>query len=183
MKFKVGDKVRIVKPLVEVEKKYIGNIVTISWVDPYDNERYRDKENNKYWRASELELALELIGEKITLKGIKKANGYYEIEMPKHNGYIWSYVANDKIFLQLNEEILDKQEKEYLRGLIRPFRDRVINIIKENDNNGEAFITITVKRFNDKDRKEAIMLPYFKKHTMYKGMELDKSYTLEELGL
>lgn len=87
------------------------------------------------------------------------------------------------VIFERKKEILDKQEKEYLRNLIRPFRDRVINIIKENDNNGEAFITITVKRFNDKDRKEAIMLPYFKKHTMYKGMELDKSYTLEELGL
>ena len=30
---------------------------------------------------------------------------------------------------------------------------------------------------------EAISLPYFKKGTMYKGMELYKEYTLKELGL
>ena len=28
-----------------------------------------------------------------------------------------------------------------------------------------------------------IPLPYFDKNTMYKGMELEKTYTLEELGL
>lgn len=179
MKFKVGDKARIVKPFWENEKKYIGNIVTISWVDPYDDERYKVKENNRYWRASELELELELIGEEITLKGIKKANGYYEIEMPKNNGYIFSYVTNDKIFLHLNEEILDEQEKKYLRGVIRPFRDRVKSIKKrEHYDHLWQDIVIYIK-----DHKGHLYFPEFEPNTMYKGMEVDKEYTLEELGL
>ena len=67
----------------------------------------------------------------ITLKCVKNEQGFYEIEMPKHNGYIWSYVADDKIILQLKEEILDEKEKEYLRAVIRPFRNRV-KWIKKN---------------------------------------------------
>jgi hypothetical protein len=111
----------------------------------------------------------------IILKGVKKAKGYYEIEMPKHNGYIWSYVANDKIFLQLNEEILDDIEKEYLRAVIKPFRNRV-KYIKKHTYYEKEYIEIYVKG-------EAIIFPYFKKNTMYKGMEKYKEYTLEELGL
>ena len=141
MKFKVGDKVKIKKAMFEFDKKYEGKVVTINWIDPYDEHRYRDKENGKNWRSCELELVE--VKEEIILKGVKKAKGYYEVEMPKHNGYIWSYVANDKIILQLNEEILDDIEKEYLRAVIKPFRDRVKYILKNHSNMGE-YITICV---------------------------------------
>ena len=113
--------------------------------------------------------------EEIILKGVKKAKGYYEVEMPKHNGYIWSYVANDKIILQLNEEILDDIEKEYLRAVIKPFRDRVGYIVKNLVGDIE-YITICVTG-------EFVNFPYFKKGTIYKGMEINKKYSFEELGL
>ena len=79
------------------------------------------------------------------------------------------------------KEILDKEEKEYLEAVIRPFRDRIKCIKKITTRNvapytEEEFIAI----FLD---KEAITLPFFKKDTRYKGMELEKEYTLDELGL
>lgn len=40
----------------------------------------------------------------------------------------------------------------------------------------EEYIGICIK-------EQETMLPYFEKGTMYKGMELDKEYTLEDLGL
>lgn len=78
------------------------------------------------------------------------------------------YVDNKK-------EILDKEEKRYLSNVIRPFRDKIICIIKHRDINKE-YIEIVLD-------SEYIMLPYFKKKSMYKGMKLEGRYNLEELGL
>ena len=77
------------------------------------------------------------------------------------------------------KEILDAEEKEYLSNIIKPFRDRVTKIEKFEDNRDrqKEYITIYIK--ND----YAIILPNFKKNTMYQNMELDERYTLEELEL
>lgn len=74
------------------------------------------------------------------------------------------------------KEVLDVKEKEYLSAVIRPFKGRV-DYIKKMDITGKEFICIYLK--NDED----IDFPYFKKGTMYKGMKLDRRYTLKELGL
>ena len=73
------------------------------------------------------------------------------------------------------KEILDKAEKEYLGAVIKPFRTRAESIVKEEGFDDEH---IAIKLEDD-----CITLPYFKKNTMYKGMKLNKEYTLEELGL
>lgn len=80
-------------------------------------------------------------------------------------------------------QILDKEEKEYLSNVIRPFRGKVESISKrlEFDEQWE-YIAICYK---DRDSNDltALYLPCFKKGAMYKGMELIKEYTLQELGL
>ncbi|MDQ0153653.1 hypothetical protein J2S20_002375 [Moryella indoligenes] len=74
-------------------------------------------------------------------------------------------------------EILDKVEKRYLSAVIKPWRDRVIRIAKTSSNIGKKErLSITI---NGDD----IYLPEFDPNTMYQGMELDRGYTLEELGL
>lgn len=74
------------------------------------------------------------------------------------------------------EPILDEKEKEYLCNVIRPFRNSVKCIVKYTNYVDEC-ITIFFENNNP------IYLPYFKANTMYKKMKVDKSYTLEELGL
>lgn len=76
----------------------------------------------------------------------------------------------------VEKEILDDVEKEYLSAVIKPFKDRVKYINKWDCPIGE-FIEIGIS--ND----AAIPFPNFKKGTMYKGMEVNKNYTLKELGL
>ena len=83
-------------------------------------------------------------------------------------------------------DILDKQEKEYLRNVIKPFRNRVKYITKEAEIN--AYESIVMDVINPLNASfyfgtEYINLPYFKQGTMYKNMEVGKKYTLEELGL
>lgn len=93
--------------------------------------------------------------------------------------------CNDCQLLSLNwlseeykEPILNDAEKEYLSAVIKPFRNRVDYIMKEeNICSSTEFIHIDL---SDGDIAD---FPNFKAGTMYKGMEIDKSYTLQELGL
>ncbi len=79
----------------------------------------------------------------------------------------------------IKEDILDAKEKEYLSNVIKPFRNRVKYIKKCNLTS--EYISIWYEDIiNGSDN---FSLPYFKKGTMYKNMELCKAYSLEELGL
>lgn len=80
--------------------------------------------------------------------------------------------------IKLPKPILDKVEKEYLSNVIKPFRDSVISVCKHRVRECE-YIAI---KYSDIE-KGFTFLPFFKKDTMYKGMELDKEYSLEDLGL
>lgn len=73
-------------------------------------------------------------------------------------------------------EPLDYVEKKYLSEVIRPFRKEVTTIKKLEVPSGREYILILLK-------DDVMCLPRFAKDTMYKGMEYDKTYKPEELGL
>ena len=80
-------------------------------------------------------------------------------------------------------QILDKEEKEYLSAVIRPFRNKeevVITIIKVCMCGVES-LEINIKR--NFDFETILCFPPFEEDTMYKGMEANKDYTLKDLGL
>lgn len=85
-----------------------------------------------------------------------------------------------KYEIKAKKPILDEIEKEYLSNVIKPFRNRVTNIIKFNNYDNEKYQYICIKIKNE---WSGILLPNFIKGTMYKGMEVNKNYNLEELGL
>ena len=121
-----------------------------------DEDRY---ENSKTYRYNE------------DLDGIKDNSDYGRIIKIEEPEYTTVYASK--------VEILDEVEKRYLRGVIRPFRDKVKTIKKGTLNiNDEQYISI-----NFENTANNFALPNFKKGTMYKGMGVDKKYTLEELGL
>ena len=88
------------------------------------------------------------------------------------------FVINTKL-----NSILDDKEKEYLSAVIRPFKGRVKCIRKRQYGLTREFIVIVVNFYNDSTREENIDLPLFKRGSMYKDMEVNKDYTLEELEL
>ena len=96
----------------------------------------------------------------------------YQVKYNNTNGIDW-FTVHD---LELVKEILDEKEKEYLRNVIKPFRDKV-TIIQKGGNGFREFIKIGIE--NDAD----INLPYFEEGKMYKGMNIRRTYTLSELGL
>lgn len=73
--------------------------------------------------------------------------------------------------------ILDDVEKEYLSAVIKPFRSRVKYIKIAEIGGTKRFVHI---KLCDND---SMNFPDFKVNTMYKGMKLEREYTLEELGL
>ena len=91
-------------------------------------------------------------------------------------------LTGEKEIIKLHKPILDEKEKDYLSSVIKPFRDDVISIKKYNNGySNYSCIVIEVKPFGIP--KEFIDLPSFRSGTMYNGLETNREYTLEELGL
>lgn len=126
-----------------------------------DKVRVKSKEENKYTTYG-----IER-GDICVIKRIK-----ITIEKDGIMGYI------DYKNVELVEEILDETKRKYLADVIRPFKNSVKYICKQQScaNKNQEFISIILK-------KDALKLPYFTAGTMYKDMEIDRNYTLEELGL
>ena len=93
-----------------------------------------------------------------------------------------SYLAAFAEWLDMEHEdekqILTSTEREYLNAFIKPFRDRIRGIEKDEyapDNTGFLYFYM--------DNNDDFCLPYFQMGTMYKGMDAGIEYTLKELDL
>ena len=207
MKFKIGDKVKLNKNIKDfrygragVSYEEIGTIIEIN--------KYRytvDFPSHVSWDGTEEELVLaeytyedlkkSPIGTKVTFENgevlVKDKENYFEnVNRCREIANLYNLKDNcsdlGKIIkieeptyqtvYEYKPEILDETEKRYLRRVIRPFRDKVTYIRKFVYSTGDAKIDIVVENWD-------ICLPTFPKNQMYKNMEDDKEYTLEELGL
>lgn len=113
------------------------------------------------------EIVTEITGKKICPTGVDNCNCCKELI------YEW-------LLSEYKEQVLDDVEREYLSAVIKPFRKKVKHIVKINlfGSPEEQFIRIVIGNL------DFINLPNFNKNTgMYRGMEVDKLYSLEELGL
>ncbi len=120
------------------------------------------------------------IGEKFNIKD-ERSNPYHFDErqcLIDKNGFERSAVLKNLLLgiCEIEKPILNNSEREYLKNVIRPFKDEVEYIRKRN-NIGDFYIAIRLKN------KESVILPYFKNKNMYKGMEVDMCYTVKELKL
>lgn len=168
VKYKVGDKVLLTNKLphtwVSDMGIYLGKVVTISKIK-YDSgyaEYEIDEDKSDY--DCKWSFYPEDIVKKVS-KGtfFKKLPNDFTGTINVVNGYV------------LKPQILDEEEKRYLEGVIRPFRDKVDHVAKHGICNKE-YIYIDLE-------DDILQLPYFSTNTMYKGMEIDEGYTLKELGL
>lgn len=99
----------------------------------------------------------------------------------KHDDF-YNNVGDKREMDFLNTEyvqpVLDNVEKKYLSDVIRPFKHKVKSIRKTKCDS-LYYIEINMMRAYDR-----VCLPYFSRDSdMYKGMELNKVYTLNDLGL
>lgn len=113
---------------------------------------------------------------------MSKATGTYGCSYDKYesgNGKKCAMCLHESLEW-LNQEykdpILDDVEREYLSAVIKPFREKISYIRKSKDLR-KKYIKIVLC---DGD---SMYFPYLSNDEMYKGMELYRNYTLEELGL
>lgn len=152
MKFKVGDKVEIRKnvKLEEIAKHHFNGC-------QIDTMKFL------------LNTSFDSFEENFIVKKVLTADC---VEL--NNSFLVNAIILDKI-----KEILDDEEKEYLRKVIKPFKKRIKYISLKNSVGEYNAVYIAVYLEND----DSMTLPNFKKGTMYKNMEVKKRYTLKELGL
>lgn len=202
MKFKVGDKVKVI-----AEKRGhefdIGEIVKIEKISDRDYKCSSLEKNELCWMGEDEfvkftkadlkdgDIATDREGKKRTVsKGflvdnfgaisltyftedLKDADGLQKNDIVK----VERPVKYETVF-ERKEEILDEVEKRYLTEVIRPFRKRIQFIQKKKEiMEINPYIRIVCEG-NDK-----LVFPYITDNSMYKGMEVNKKYTLKELGL
>ena len=123
----------------------------------------------------------------------KKCKGYCykcifnNVRCDSYLNCCWVYnkdMFSDK-FLNQEVEIADKiltdKEREYLRAVIKPFRDVITYIVKSEVESvlGNNYNFITIKMRGG----DSIILPMFPTGKYYKNMEAYKDYTLKELEI
>ena len=172
MDFKVGDKIKGLNDngyAITNENMLIGKITNVSsggMIIKILKHTNKNLENKEYFVENSKEY-FALVNEKRNF--FKRLPNDYTGTLEIENGYIVE-----------NKEILDKVEKEYLENFLRPFKEEVKEITKiRKAFSFNEMLHIGLKDIGSYD----IILPEFKKGTMYKGMELYEAYTLQELGL
>ena len=142
-----------------------------------------------------LELEEEFIieGYRIKYKLSKEGLMFWSIPLQDWvlSSIIGELLSGERKIIKLPKPILDDVEKEYLGNIIKPFRNRILYIaksetVKTYDNPNPKIYECIYIMYRDSSKKKNpfyMGFPCFEKGTMYKGMELDKEYTLAELGL
>lgn len=186
-------------------KKFKGKKVTIAKV--HGNRYYIREDKNKWNYTDEMlerveytyeDLKKSPVGTKITFENgdilIKLEEDSYESRTSYRNNENLKGLKDNinlgkiikieepeyQTVYESKPEILDEVEKRYLRGVIRPFKENVRFITKRRywiDSTEYNDISICIRNNSN------IILPKFIANKMYKGMEMEKTYTLEELGL
>ena len=208
MKFKVGDKVRVIKCSIDGERcKNLNKVSTITEIGEYLCYPYMLKDIREPFKENELALVEKQFtksdlkdGDIVTYRNGDKrtviagnlinSNGYISKKLNQYTNELKDTVIGESLdiikverpvkyeIVFEREEILDEIEKRYLTEVIRPFRRRIQFIQKRKEiTEINPYIRIVCED-NDK-----LVFPYIKDNSMYKGMEVNKKYTLKELGL
>lgn len=197
MKFKVGDKVKV------IAKKHghgfnIGEIVKIEEISDRDYKCSSLEKNELWWMGEDEFTKVKFIksdlkdGDKCTLKNgqvvfVDKTSNYGFSSIDEQLRYFNDDVSIVKVerpaqyetVFERKEEILDETEKIYLASVIKPFKNK-IETIEKTIKIGDSSLCYLNMLLKNNDMAN---LPDFKKNSMYKGMEVNRKYTLKELGL
>ena len=209
MKFKVGDKVRVIKCSIDGERcKNLNKVSTITEIGEHLCYPYMLKDIREPFKENELALVEKQFtksdlkdGDIVTYRNGDKrtviagnlinSNGFISKKLNQYTNELKDTVIGERLDIvkverptqykevfERKEEILDETEKKYLTEVIRPFRKRIQFIQKRKEiTEINPYIRIVCED-NDK-----LVFPYITDNSMYKGMEVNKKYTLKELGL
>ena len=117
---------------------------------------------------------------KLTTKGLRKR--YHLAQEWSDSSMLDDLLLGRVEIVKKVKSILDEAEKKYLSAVIKPFRKHIITIRKIQNYNYE-FIEIVIYSTVEGASCEVISFPNFNKGKMYKGIKINKEYTLEQLEL
>lgn len=208
MKFKVGDKVKVIKCSIDGERcKNLNKVSTITEIGEHLCYPYMLKDIREPFKENELALVEKQFtksdlkdGDIVTYRNGDKrtviagnlinSNGGISKKLNQYTNELKDTVIGERLDIvkverptqykevfERKEEILDEIEKRYLTRVIKPFRHKVKSIMKRSEYGSLCYIKICLKN------GDAAYLPCFKENSMYKGMELNREYSLKELGL
>lgn len=189
MKFKVGDKVKGLSDIYEYTNMYLGEVKKVNehsirililkhknlneigniYTACFPEGKFEIVDN---LTISQLQSEIDKLSNKVQEEYSKVISNRDKVNYLKEQ--LKQLKKESK--KEKNKPILNEEEKEYLSVVIRAFKDKVKYIAKHGNSRLEF---ISIKLVGD----SAMLFPYFKKGTMYKGMELEKQYTLKELNL
>lgn len=205
MKFKVGDKVKV------IAKKHghgfnIGEIVKIEEISGRDYKCSSLEKNELWWMGEDEFTKVKFIksdlkdGDIVTYRDGRKKIVFEDKFYGSNHFVLLKYYTEDlkdidgeeendiikverpvkyETVFERKEEILDETEKRYLASVIKPFKNK-IETIEKTIKIGDSSLCYLIMLLKNNDMAN---LPNFKKNSMYKGMETNKKYTLKELGL
>lgn len=197
MKFKVGDKVKVIKCSIDGERcKNLNKVSTITEIIERAVYPYKLEDISETFGERELELVERQFtksdlkdGDKCTLKNgqvvfVDKTSNYGFSSIDEQLRYFNDDVSIVKVERPAQyetvferEEVLDETEKKYLANVIKPFRHKIKSIMKRSAYGSLCYIKICIKNGDN------AYFPCFKENSMYKGMEPNREYSLKELGL
>lgn len=205
MKFKVGDKVKV------IAKKHghgfnIGEIVKIEEISDRDYKCNSLKKDKLWWMGEDEFVEWKFTksdlqnGDIVTYRDGRKKIVFEDKFYGSNHFVLLKYYTEDlkdidgeeendiikverpvkyETVFERKEEILDETEKRYLASVIKPFKNK-IETIEKTIKIGDSSLCYLIMLLKNNDMAN---LPNFKKNSMYKGMETNKKYTLKELGL
>lgn len=205
MKFKVGDKVRVIKCSIDGERcKNLNKVSTITEIGEHLCYPYMLKDIREPFKENELALVEKQFtksdlkdGDIVTYRDGRKKIVFEDKFYGSNHFVLLKYYTedlkdidgeeeNDIVKVERpaqyetvfeREEILDEVEKKYLANVIKPFRHKIKSIMKRSAYGSLCYIKICIKNGDN------AYFPCFKENSMYKGMEPNREYSLKELGL
>lgn len=145
------------------------------------------KVKQRYWKREEKKYVDEIFNVIKVGKDYFSDDDYSSYSIKDMLGDYHCHIEVLQISIPTKHEIvkvispIDYQEREYLLSVIRPFKKYVTSISKEVAE--YEYEKECIRIFIDDGNKDDFCLPCFKEGTMYKEMEIDRKYTLEELAL
>lgn len=177
-KFKVGDKVKIVNPIFDIDDNYKGSVVTIS--KTLGLGRYEVLENKRPWCDSELELFKSELTPELEYEWENQETLYPYItdNADRYNKYIRGLWENQDIKPVYIKGI--KEEKEMNKVLNLWFERKQEKIIKKYAEMEQDFINnhySVVKSYNE-------LVEQFEKDLddLYKFDKVNEQFVLEEIS-
>lgn len=206
MKFKVGDKVKVVKCDTHSNCENINKISKIIKIENFVTYPYYLEDCDEPFKSEELELVQEKQFTQSDLKDgdiVTYRNGSKRTVIAKKlinsGGYIAKSIDN---YTEELKDTISGIDLDIIK-VERPTKYKTVFERKEEilDETEKKYLASVIRPFGDKvetikkvaGNKEYISIelkdeasidfPYFKKGTIYKGMKEYKKYTLKELGL